>query len=172
MQLLKILAFVATIIATKKRDNQSETNNVISIFLVCDWYCAIILPQYLLLAFWINAQYFEKFSQSDKRYLSWSSQFRFHNLIPPITKKYTTFLIGWIKLWNKNSGVQGKNNAYHNVKKVQNQGIYEWILNLIDIVVFVVFALYSRIVKFNLSIFFLIGWNFQNKKMSTIWCDY
>jgi hypothetical protein len=34
--------------------------------------------------------------------------------------------------------------AYHNVNKVQNQGIYEWILKLIDIVVCVVFALYSR----------------------------
>jgi hypothetical protein len=40
-----------------------------------------------------------------------------------------------------NTEVLGKNNAYHNV----NQGIYEWILNLIDIVVCVVFALYSRI---------------------------
>ncbi len=29
--------------------------------------------------------------------------------------------------------------------KVQNQGIFKWILNLIGIVVFVVFALYSRI---------------------------
>jgi hypothetical protein len=27
----------------------------------------------------------------------------------------------------KYSGVQSKNNAYHNVNKVQNQGIYEWI---------------------------------------------
>ncbi len=43
-----------------------------------------------------------------------------------------------------NTGVQGKNKAYHNVNKVQNQGIYEWILNLIDIVVCVVFAVYSR----------------------------
>ncbi len=44
-----------------------------------------------------------------------------------------------------NPGMQSKNNAYHNVNKVQNQGIFEWILNLIDIVVCVVFALYSRI---------------------------
>ncbi len=45
-----------------------------------------------------------------------------------------------------NSGVQSKNNEYHIVNKVENQSIYEWILNLIDNVVFVVFALYSRIV--------------------------
>jgi hypothetical protein len=39
----------------------------------------------------------------------------------------------------------GKNNAYHNVNKVQNQYIYEWILNLIDIVVCVVFVLNSSL---------------------------
>jgi hypothetical protein len=44
------------------------------------------------------------------------------------------------------SGVQGKNNTYHNVNKVQNQGIYDWIFNLINIVVCVVLALYSSIV--------------------------
>ncbi len=49
---------------------------------------------------------------------------------------------------SRNAGVQGKYNAYHNVDKVENQGIYEWILNLIDIVVYVVFALYSRISVF------------------------
>jgi hypothetical protein len=45
----------------------------------------------------------------------------------------------------RNTGVQSKNNEYHIVNKVENPGIYEWILNLIDNVVFVVFALYSRI---------------------------
>jgi hypothetical protein len=43
------------------------------------------------------------------------------------------------------TGVQSKNNEYHIVNKVENQGIYEWILNLIDNVVFVVFILYSSI---------------------------
>ncbi len=41
------------------------------------------------------------------------------------------------------TGVQGKNNAYHNVSKVQSSFINALILNLIDIVVCVVFALYS-----------------------------
>jgi hypothetical protein len=41
------------------------------------------------------------------------------------------------------SGVQSKNVFV--VNKVENQGIYEWILTLIDIVVFVVFALYSSV---------------------------
>jgi hypothetical protein len=43
------------------------------------------------------------------------------------------------------SGVQGKNNAYHNINKVQNSFIDALILNLIDIVVNVVFSLYSSI---------------------------
>jgi hypothetical protein len=38
------------------------------------------------------------------------------------------------------AGVQGKNNAYHNVNKVQNSFIDALILNLIDIVVCVVFG--------------------------------
>jgi hypothetical protein len=44
-----------------------------------------------------------------------------------------------------NSGVQGKNNARHNVNKVENSFIDALILNLIDIMVCVVFVLYSRI---------------------------
>jgi hypothetical protein len=48
---------------------------------------------------------------------------------------------------NPHSRVQGKNNAYHNVNKVQNSFIDALILNLIDIVVCVAFALYSRIDK-------------------------
>jgi hypothetical protein len=48
-----------------------------------------------------------------------------------------------------NTGVQGKNNAYHNVNKVQNSFIEALILNLIDIVVCVVFAWYSRIAVIN-----------------------
>jgi hypothetical protein len=46
-----------------------------------------------------------------------------------------------------NSGLQDKNHVYQNVNKVQDQGIFEWILNLTDIVVYVVVALYSRIEK-------------------------
>jgi hypothetical protein len=38
------------------------------------------------------------------------------------------------------AGVQDKNNAYHNVDKVRNQGIYELTLNLIDNVVCIVFT--------------------------------
>jgi hypothetical protein len=45
------------------------------------------------------------------------------------------------------TGVQGRNNAYHNVNKVQNPFIDALILNLIDIVVCVVFALYSSLPK-------------------------
>jgi hypothetical protein len=59
-----------------------------------------------------------------------------------------------------NTGVQGKNNAYYNVNKVQNQGIYEWIFKLIDIVVCVVFALYFRIKKIVILCIFL---EFLNK---------
>ncbi len=54
-----------------------------------------------------------------------------------------------IFLWHRNflyAGVQGKNNAYHNVNKVQNSYIDALILNLIGIVVCVVFALYSSII--------------------------
>jgi hypothetical protein len=46
-----------------------------------------------------------------------------------------------------NTGVQNKKYVYHNVNKVQNQSIYEWISKLIYILVCVVFALYSRIAK-------------------------
>ncbi len=49
--------------------------------------------------------------------------------------------IKW-KYWN--AGVQGKNNEYHIVDKVQNSFIDALIFDLIDNVVFVVFALYSR----------------------------
>jgi hypothetical protein len=44
-----------------------------------------------------------------------------------------------------NSGVQGKNIEYHIVDKVQNSLIDALIFDLIDNVIFVVFALYSRI---------------------------
>jgi hypothetical protein len=47
--------------------------------------------------------------------------------------------------YNLYSGVQGKSNAYHNVNKIQNSFTDALILNLIDIVVCVVFALYSSI---------------------------
>jgi hypothetical protein len=43
------------------------------------------------------------------------------------------------------TGVQGKNNEYHIVDKVQNSFIDALIFDLIDNVVFVVFALYSSI---------------------------
>jgi hypothetical protein len=63
-------------------------------------------------------------------------------------KKITSFIykskIGQSKFFNvldNNTGVQGKNNAYQNVNRFQILGIYEWILNLIDIVVCAVFAL-------------------------------
>ncbi len=41
------------------------------------------------------------------------------------------------------AGVQSKNSAYHNVNKIKNSFTDALILNLIDIVVYVVFALYS-----------------------------
>ncbi len=47
------------------------------------------------------------------------------------------------------TGVQSKNNAYHNVNKVQNSFTDALILNLIDIVLCVVFALYSRVRAFS-----------------------
>jgi hypothetical protein len=43
------------------------------------------------------------------------------------------------------SGVQSINNVYAIVNKVENQGTNEWILNLIDIGVYVVYALYSSV---------------------------
>jgi hypothetical protein len=43
------------------------------------------------------------------------------------------------------SGIQGKNNEYHNMDKVQNLCENTLIFDLIDNVVFVVLALYSRI---------------------------
>jgi hypothetical protein len=43
------------------------------------------------------------------------------------------------------TGVQRKNNEYHIVDKVQNSFIDALIFDLIDNVVFVVFALYSRL---------------------------
>ncbi len=45
------------------------------------------------------------------------------------------------------AGVHGKNNAYHNDNKAENKVIYEWILNLIDIVTCVVFTFYSSMGK-------------------------
>jgi hypothetical protein len=42
------------------------------------------------------------------------------------------------------TGVQGKNNEYHIVDKVENVCVNKYIFDLIDNVVFVVFALYSR----------------------------
>ncbi len=50
----------------------------------------------------------------------------------------------WFKRY---TGVQSKNNVYHIVNKVEIQCIFIWILNLIDNVVYVVFALYSSITK-------------------------
>jgi hypothetical protein len=48
----------------------------------------------------------------------------------------------YILVWD-HSGVQSKNNAYHNVNKDQNRVTDTLIWNLIDIVVCVGFALYS-----------------------------
>jgi hypothetical protein len=68
-----------------------------------------------------------------------------------------------------NSGVQSKINACHNVNKVENSFIYALILNAIDIVVCVVFALYSRFsFKFKTTVLPRIQLseyysNFQNK---------
>jgi hypothetical protein len=45
------------------------------------------------------------------------------------------------------SGVQGKNNEHHIVDELQNSFIDALIFDLIDNVVFVVFALYSSILK-------------------------
>ncbi len=92
------------------------------------------------------------------------------NLEPPIPSNFPErrkFLVMWArfnKFWKilksifwepkwsfslentyNHNGVQSKNNEYHIVNKVENQGIYEWILNLIDNVVFVVFALYDTL---------------------------
>jgi hypothetical protein len=50
------------------------------------------------------------------------------------------------------TGVQSKNNACHNVNKVQNLFIDTLILNLIDTVVCVVFALYSSIENFEIFV--------------------
>jgi hypothetical protein len=47
----------------------------------------------------------------------------------------------------ENSGVQGENNAYHNVNKVPKPFIDALIFDLIVIVVCAVFALYSSIPK-------------------------
>ncbi len=49
------------------------------------------------------------------------------------------------------TGVQGKNNEYHIVDKVQNSFIDALIFDLIDNVVFVVFALYSRLINYKIS---------------------
>jgi hypothetical protein len=43
------------------------------------------------------------------------------------------------------AGVQSINNVYAIVNKVENQGIYEWILNLIGIGVYVVYALLTPV---------------------------
>jgi hypothetical protein len=56
-----------------------------------------------------------------------------------VSRSYTHF----IKNSDSNAGVQGKNNAYHNVNKVENSFIGALILNLIDIVVCVAFVLCS-----------------------------
>ncbi len=64
--------------------------------------------------------------------------------------------------FKEDTGVQSKNNEYHIVNKVENQGIYEWNLNLIDNVVFVVFALYSRTVgPTNFSLYLEIKLDFK-----------
>ncbi len=48
-----------------------------------------------------------------------------------------------------NSGAQSKNNVYHIVDKVQNSYENTLKFGLIDNVVYVLFALYSRISKFS-----------------------
>jgi hypothetical protein len=50
-----------------------------------------------------------------------------------------------IKLWIGYTGVQGKNNEYHIVDRVENSFIDALIFDLIDNVLFVDFALYSSI---------------------------
>jgi hypothetical protein len=56
------------------------------------------------------------------------------------------------------SGVQRINNVFHIVDKVQNQVIYEWIFDLIDIVEYVVYALYSSIGNF---LHLLVSYRFE-----------
>jgi hypothetical protein len=53
-------------------------------------------------------------------------------------------MIKILNFWN--AGVQRKNNEYHIVDKVQNSFIDALIFDVIDNVVFVVFALYSRMI--------------------------
>ncbi len=52
-----------------------------------------------------------------------------------------------LKINLNNSGVQSKNNVYHIVYKVQNSYENTLKFDLIDNVVYVVFALYSRILE-------------------------
>jgi hypothetical protein len=54
------------------------------------------------------------------------------------------FKISWFNGKNY-TGVQRINDVFHIVDKVQNQLTYEWIFDLIDIVEYVVYALYSSI---------------------------
>jgi hypothetical protein len=53
-----------------------------------------------------------------------------------------------IKFYEINTGVQSINDVFHNVNKVEYSFIGDLILNLIDNVEYVVYALYSRIDKF------------------------
>jgi hypothetical protein len=62
-----------------------------------------------------------------------------------IAKKDVRRIRGRFCCIKKHSRIQGKKNAYHNINKVQNSFIDAMILNLIDIVVCVFFALYSSI---------------------------
>jgi hypothetical protein len=64
---------------------------------------------------------------------------------------YFTFL--------KNSGVQSINDAFHIVIKVEIVFVYTHILALIDIVEYVVYALYSRIGKLNFNFYKVVKTN-------------
>ncbi len=64
----------------------------------------------------------------------------------PTLKNDETFMEK-LRIKGSTAGVQGKNNEYHIVDKVQNSFIDALIFDLIDNVVFDVFALYSRTAK-------------------------
>ncbi len=68
------------------------------------------------------------------------------------------------------SGVQGKNNEYHIVDKVQNSFIDALIFDLIDNVVFVVFALYSSTGVVGINNVFLIVYKVENMCVCGIRC--
>ncbi len=70
---------------------------------------------------------------------------RYKRLICSYTKNYVQMNVTEVQSINNISN----NSAYHNVNRVQNSLIDALILNLFDIVICGVFALYSRIVKKN-----------------------